>query len=89
MEFQEGLPGLEPAGGSATEGGGGAMSVCHVLSGGGQGSLIFWGGDLGFVGGDVTEGGGGTRGIPKADNGVEVSAIEERDLVVCISKEVP
>ena len=40
---------MESAGENAKEGGGGVMSVHNVLSGGGPGSITFWGGDLGFV----------------------------------------
>ena len=60
---------MESAGETSQEGGGGAMSVRNVLSGGGPGSPTFGGGDLGFVGGDVPETVGGARGIPKVDNG--------------------
>ena len=66
-EFREGPHGLDLAWEAATEGGGGATSVCHILSGSGLGSPTFWGGGLGFVGGNVLEAGGGTRVFPKAD----------------------
>ena len=89
LEFWEGPLDLEPAVEAATEGGGGATSVRHVLSGGGSGSLNFWGGDLGFVGVDVPEAGGGTHGITKEDNGTYGSSSEGRDLEVCGSREGP
>ena len=41
LEIWEGPQGLEPAGEDAPEGGDGATSVCHVLSGGGPGSPNF------------------------------------------------
>ena len=80
---------MESDGETVKEGGGGAISVRNVLSGGGPGSTTFWGGDLGFVGGDVPEAGGGSRGIPKEDNTIEGSAAEIRDLVMCVSRECP
>ena len=88
-EFWESPPGLDPDGEAATEVGGGATSVHHVLSGGGPDSPPFWGGYLGFVGGDVQEVGGDTFEVPKADNGTEGSATEGRVLAVFGSIEGP
>ena len=86
LEFRKGLSGLDQAREAATEGGGEATSVRHVLSGGVTDSLTFWGEDLGFVRGNVPEAGGGTRGITKSDNWIEGSATEGQDLEVCGSK---
>ena len=82
-ECPEGPPVMELAGEADTEGGGGSMSVHHVLSGGGPVSPNFWGRDLVFVGGDVPEAGGVKPGIPKAYTGTESSATEGWDLEVC------
>ena len=74
---------MEPAAEASTEGGGGATSVCHVLSGGDPVSTTFWGRYLGFVGGDVPESGGDKRGVPKSDESIDGSDIEGQDLEVC------
>ena len=71
---------MELAGETAKEGGGGSTSVCNVLSGGGPGSITFWGIVLGFVGGNVPEAGGDARGITKVDNRTEGRASEGRYL---------
>ena len=71
---------MESDGETATEGGDRATSVRLDLSGGGLGSLTFGDKDLGFVVLDVPEARCCTRGITKADNGIEVSPAEGRDL---------
>ena len=65
----QGTPSMELDGENSKEGGDGTTSVCHVLLGGGSGSITFWGGDLGLVGGDVPEDEGSASGLTKADNG--------------------
>ena len=71
---------MELAGETSNEGGGGTASVSNVLLGGGPCSITFWGGDLVLVVGDVPEYVWSTRGLPKADNGVEGKEAEVREL---------
>ena len=47
------MPSTKSAGETVKEGGGGAVSVSNVLSGGGTGIITLWCRDLGLVGGDA------------------------------------
>ena len=74
---------MESAWETAKEGGGIAASVCNVLLVVGPSSINFWGRDLDLVGGNVLGSGGVARGIPKANNGIEVRVVEGRYMEKC------
>ena len=74
---------MKTSGKTAKDVGGVATSVRNVLSGGGPGSITFWGVDLGFIGGSVLEYEVNARGIHKSENETDVSVEEGRDLMMC------
>ena len=78
---------MEPAGGGALEGRGGATIILHVLLSGGTDSPTIWVRDLDFVRGNVQEAGGGARRFPKADKGGWVGVTGGQDLEECGSRE--